>query len=90
MDDTGKGEQAASGQAVPDFSRLTIRLHVVLGEKELTLTEANGLVRGTILELDRSKTDPVQLAINGKIVGDGELVDVDGRLGVRILSWRVT
>ena len=71
----------------PDLGALPLRLHVVVGEKELTLAEANGLAPNTILELGAGKADPVRLAINGKIVGQGELVEVDGKLGVRILKW---
>ena len=72
---------------VPDLTQLPLLLHVVLSEKELTLAEANGLVGGTILELNKSRSDPVDLAINGKLVGKGELVEVEGKLGVKILSW---
>jgi type III secretion system YscQ/HrcQ family protein len=71
----------------PDLGTLPLRLHVVVGEKELTLAEANGLAPNTILELGAGKSDPVRLAINGRIVGQGELVEVDGKLGVRILKW---
>jgi type III secretion system YscQ/HrcQ family protein len=71
----------------PDLKTLPLRIQVVLGEKEITLAEANGLAPDTILELETGKQDPVRLAINGKIVGQGQLVEVDGRLGVRIMSW---
>jgi len=73
-----------------DLSRLPLRLHVVLGEMEMTLGDVGGLAAGTILELDRGKSDPVRLAINGKLVGEGELVEIDGKLGVKIVSWSGT
>jgi flagellar motor switch/type III secretory pathway protein FliN len=72
----------------PDFSSLPVRLHAIIGEKEMTLAEATGLVPGTILELDAARSEPVRIALNGKVAGSGELVEVDGRLGIRILSWR--
>jgi type III secretion system YscQ/HrcQ family protein len=72
---------------VPDLRALPVRLHVVIGEKELTLAEMDNLVPNTILELGTGKTDPVRLAVNGRMVGTGELVEVEGRLGVRVLSW---
>jgi flagellar motor switch/type III secretory pathway protein FliN len=53
----------------------------------MTLAELNRLTPGSIVELDREKTEAVQLAVNGKITGTGELVEIDGRLGVRIASW---
>jgi type III secretion system YscQ/HrcQ family protein len=71
----------------PDFGVLPVRLHVILGEKNLTLAEANSLAAGSVLDLDLP-AGPVRLAVNGRIVGDGELVEIDGRLGVRIAGWR--
>ena len=74
--------------SVPDLSQLPVRIHVILAEKELTFPEASGLASGTILELDCEKTGAVSLAINGKVMGQAQLVEVEGRLGVKILSWR--
>lgn len=82
-------ELVADSGAAPDLAGLPIRMHAIIGEKEMTLAEANLLIAGAIVELDRMKSDPVRIALNGKIAGVGELVEVDGRLGVRILSWRI-
>jgi type III secretion protein Q len=83
----GEGTQQAP---TPDFGQLPIILHVILGEKEMTLAEARSLARGSILELERGKSDAVDLAVNGRRLGKGELVEVEGKLGVRILSWRAS
>src|SRR5262249_28325517 len=73
-----------------DLGVLPVSMHVIVAEKEMTLAEANGLVPGTIIELQRDKSNVVQLALNGRIVGHGELVDIDGKLGVRIAKWGVS
>jgi len=70
-----------------DLESLPVLLHVIVATKEMTLSEANGLAPGTILELKRDLSNIVQLAVNGKIVGHGQLVDIDGKLGVRIGKW---
>jgi flagellar motor switch/type III secretory pathway protein FliN len=67
---------------------LPVRLHVVLAEKEFTLAEIQSFSPGTVIELGASKTEPVRLLVNGKFLGEGELVDVEGSLAVRVLSWR--
>jgi type III secretion system YscQ/HrcQ family protein len=72
----------------PDLGRLPVHVHVIVAEKELALDEVAGLTKGSILELDCEKTGVVVLAVNGRALGQGQLVDVGGRLGVRILSWR--
>ena len=84
MQTTGPGSGPTTA---PDLRTLPVRLHVVIGEKELTLAEMENLVPNTILELGTGKADPVRLVVNGKTMGEGELVEVEGKLGVRILSW---
>jgi flagellar motor switch protein FliN/FliY len=39
---------------------------------------------GTIIELDRTVDEPVELLVNGKLLARGEVVLVDGYYGVRI------
>jgi flagellar motor switch/type III secretory pathway protein FliN len=76
-------------ESAPDLASLPIRLHAIIGEKEMTLAEAGRLAAGVIVELDGTRSDPVRITLNGKTAGTGELVEVEGRLGVRILAWRV-
>ncbi len=71
----------------PNLATLPVRVHIVLSQLEMGLAELNKLRPGSILELDRQKSEPVQLAVNGKILGAGELVEIEGRLGVRISNW---
>jgi flagellar motor switch/type III secretory pathway protein FliN len=72
----------------PQIGALPLRLHVILGEREFTLAEVQSLRPGTIVELEGTKLDPVRLMVNGKILGEGELVDVEGNLAVKVLRWR--
>jgi len=74
--------------AKADLERLPVRLYVVLGEKELTLGEVRALAPGSMFELTAGKADPVRLMATGKVIGEGELVDVEGKLGVKVLHWR--
>jgi flagellar motor switch/type III secretory pathway protein FliN len=39
-----------------------------------------------VLVLDRRVGDPVSLRVQGKLVGHGELVEVDGQIGIRLLQ----
>jgi type III secretion system YscQ/HrcQ family protein len=69
------------------FDDLPVRVQVLMDEHELTLAQASRLAPGAVLDLDRDPRDPVRLAVNGRLVGTGELTEVEGRLGVRIVSW---
>ncbi|MEZ5356671.1 MAG: FliM/FliN family flagellar motor switch protein [Bryobacteraceae bacterium] len=67
---------------------LPVRLSIIAGERELSFAELKQLSRGSIVELDRGPADAVTIALNGRAAGTGELVRIDEKLGVRILSWK--
>ena len=81
-------DPSANAGASPDFAGLNVLMHAIIGEKQMTLAEAHMMVAGAIVELDGAKSDPVRIALNGRIAGLGELVEVAGQLGIRILSWK--
>jgi type III secretion system YscQ/HrcQ family protein len=81
-------EQAPETGPAFDAGQLPVQLHVVVGEKRLTLAELEQLREGSVVELDRGSDAMVDLAVNGKIVGRGELVQYEGALGVKVLGWR--
>lgn len=65
---------------------LTVPVSVELSRLRLSIQELGALRNGQVLELDKSPSEPVDLVVAGKIIGKGELVDIDGELGVRITS----
>ena len=65
---------------------VTVSMVVELGRVNVSATDILGLRAGQIIELVRSHKDPVDLVVDGKRVGQGELVEIEGELGVRILS----
>jgi type III secretion system YscQ/HrcQ family protein len=81
------GRKAMNAESLTDFDDLPLNVEIVVGQKELTLREASALTPGAILDLDRYPADAVQLVVNGRLLGAGHLVTIDGRLGVRISQW---
>jgi flagellar motor switch protein FliM len=65
-----------------------VPLHVAveLGRAAVTAEEIVALRVGQVVTLRKSPGDPVDLSVNGKVVAHGELVEVEGQLGVRITS----
>ncbi|WP_218122604.1 FliM/FliN family flagellar motor switch protein [Propionivibrio dicarboxylicus] len=57
-----------------------------LGERSITLGELKALRAGQVLELDRPLGTLVNVRANGRLIATGELVDIDGRLGVSIAT----
>lgn len=65
---------------------LPVRLVFDVGEKMLALRELKRLQPGETLALDHPLEAFVTIRANGAVIGSGELVDIDGRLGVSVVS----
>jgi type III secretion protein Q len=70
--------------SMPDEAH--VELTVALGTTQLTLRQVSELAIGQIVQLGRPLAGPFELRAAGRVVGRGELVDVDGELAVRIVS----
>ncbi|MDQ2839607.1 MAG: flagellar motor switch protein FliN, partial [Acidobacteriota bacterium] len=57
---------------------------VSFGRAALKLHDAIKLITGSLIELDRGLSDPVELLVNNCVIARGEVVVVEGNYGVRI------
>jgi flagellar motor switch protein FliN/FliY len=57
---------------------------VSFGRSELPLKDVVKLSAGSIIELNRSVTEPVEVIVNNCVIARGEVVVVEGNYGVRI------
>ncbi len=68
------------------FGELSIQLTFDLGEQRIKLSELAQIGPGHVFELSRLLRREVMIRANGKLIGEGEIVDVDGRVGVAVLQ----
>lgn len=68
------------------LAQADVHVRVELGQVSLSAGEWSALVPGQIVALDRRAADGVVLRAGGRAVARGELVTVDGELGVRVLA----
>ncbi|MFO7948567.1 MAG: FliM/FliN family flagellar motor switch protein [Armatimonadota bacterium] len=68
------------------LGEIPLAVEVRVGSTELTLAQLLECGAGTVLELDASADSMADLLIGGQPVARGELVAVDGRLGIRIVE----
>lgn len=73
-----------SGAEAGVLDNLLLTVRVELPARRISLEELTRLRAGQILELDCRATDPVELVADGRRLATGELVDIEGRLGVRV------
>jgi flagellar motor switch/type III secretory pathway protein FliN len=78
-------EYVPRAMALPDDAR--VELTVGLGTTKMSLRQVMGLAVGEVVPLGRPLAGPFEIRADGKLIGQGELVDVDGELGVRIVSF---
>lgn len=59
-----------------------VKVTAVLGKTRMNVAELMSLDAGAIIELDRRVGEPIDLYVNDRLIARGELVMVDGVLGV--------
>ena len=83
--DTRQGDDPASGGAL-DADILPVRLVFLAGETEVALRDLRHVTPGYVFDLGRPVDRHVEVRANGRRIGIGELVEIDRRVGVRMLK----
>lgn len=63
-----------------------LQIAVEIGRLPISAEEVLGLKVGHVFDLNRQVGEPLDLSVNGKIVARGELVEIEGNLGIRIVA----
>ena len=76
---------AAPGQANLDLVHdVPLEISAVLGQTELSLREVVSMQTGSVFELDKLSTEPIDLYVNKILIARGEVVVVDDKFAVKI------
>jgi flagellar motor switch protein FliN/FliY len=83
----GEGEPATGSEGSLDrLMDVTLSVTVELGRRDMLIQDVLNLGHGSVLELDRDATAPVDVLVNGKVLARGEVVVVGDNFGVRLTS----
>lgn len=63
-----------------------LEVTVELGRAVMSIKEICSLGVGSVVELDKTAGDPVDIYVNNKLIAKGEVVVIDENFGVRITS----
>lgn len=63
---------------------INLQVSVELGRAGLKFREVLNLAPGSVVELDRQTSEPVDILVNGSLIATGEVVVVDDHFSVRI------
>ena len=61
-----------------------LQISAVLGKASMKVSQLVKLSRGSIVELDRKIGEPVDVFVNDRLVAKGEIVLVDGKIGITL------
>jgi flagellar motor switch protein FliN/FliY len=63
---------------------VSVEISVEIGRTKMSIGELLALSKGSIVELNRLAGESVDVYVNEKLLGKGEIVVVNERLGVRV------
>lgn len=84
--DNSQEEDEGNMEPADLLGDVPLQISVELARVSVTADQVVALRAGQVIELQRAPSEQVDLSVNGKVIARGELVEVEGQLGVRILS----
>jgi flagellar motor switch protein FliN len=79
-------ERPRAGLA-PAIGHIPVSVQIVLGSVKMSVAELSKIDRGSIIRLDRRLGEPVEILVNGRFLGKGEIIvieDGDPRFAITI------
>lgn len=88
MSENAKVQDTTSYQTVLDeirhYADIPLRISIVLGQRAMKVRELLQLRPDSLLELPKSAGENVDVLVNGRLVGYGEVLEMEGSAGIRL------
>jgi flagellar motor switch protein FliN/FliY len=81
----GQGE-AGSQQNLDFLLDVPLEITVELGKTRINIGDLLKLSQGSVVELDKSTEQPVEIFVNRKLMAQGEVVVVNEKFGIRLTN----
>jgi type III secretion system YscQ/HrcQ family protein len=70
--------------AIDGLNQLQVQVVFDVGNCEMSFSELQKLQPGNVIPLASRMPEVVRMTVNGRIIGSGELVEIDGKIGVML------
>lgn len=84
IDEFVKTEEKPKLRDIDFILDIPLELVVVIGRTKILVQELLQLTQGSVVALDKLAGEPMEVYVNGKLVGRGEVVVVNEKFGIRI------
>ncbi len=79
-------ENLKSKIPIESLYEVPVSLSVLLGSTQMKLDDVLKLSKGVVIQLDQAVGEAVKIFVNNKMIGRGEIVVVEDKIGVTILE----
>jgi flagellar motor switch protein FliN/FliY len=76
--------QVAARNDIDMIMDIPVRLSVEIGRTRIAIKNLLQLAQGSVLELDSTAGEPLDVFVNGCLIAQGEAVIVNDKLGIRL------
>ncbi len=85
FEELGAGEMSKGGTQNLEFLLdIPLEVSVELGRSSMIIDRMLQLTQGSVIELEKAAGETVEIYVNKKLLGKGEVIVVNDRFGVRI------
>jgi len=70
-----------------DFLDVPMKLSFELGRKSMKVRDVLLLKQESLIEIPKSAGENLDIYINGKLIGCGEILDMEGNAGIRLTDY---
>ena len=65
---------------------VNVTLSVELGRTKMTIKDLMALNKGSIINMAKEVTEPMDLMVNGTLIARGDVAESEGQFGLRLLD----
>lgn len=74
-------------QEIADLADIPVQVEVELGRRIMTIAQILELTPDSVIRMQRSAGDNIDILVGGTLVGYGEIVIIEDAVGVRITDF---
>lgn len=74
-------------EEIANLAEVPVQVEVELGRKVMTIAQILELVPESVIRMQRSAGDNIDISIGGALIGYGEIVIIEDTVGVRITDF---